>query len=573
MWNSPPRTPLEVTFEDNNSEPGTITPEYDAISPVVAHLEKLAVTHKDEHSEDSATTEYETSMESNTFVENSSPPESPIEAFLLRPETPKQPYNPWNSEAKVIVRSGQAFTSSEMNLMSLAVAEARHNGELPGTTETTLDANAIADDFNSLVHLRRVRGNHLDHAPPSYVRLREQITLGIQQRAASQERESQQEAARRVNHYLQAVEDEQRYYHATNAMVRRPTQQDFINIDDDMCSMVEHIIEQGIADATGPLRMNLKQQSEMFQQQRHFIQCQDRTLQQHNGLTLQQERAVQKHKDLVKRQAGTLQHYSDLLQQHHNLAQRQDYAIQQHGYALQQQNDLTQQQAGVLQKQSNLVERQDHALQQQNSLAQQHAGFLQQQDYALQRQYDLLQNQSYSLRTESRFFKKQNDALEKQNQAVREQLDVQSAHLARMQDLLEPHAYNNHATAQNLASANQLVNNLSNELPQVIKKAVEVTIEETARLHARQALESAVEIWQLGVRKNMSVTQSESTSDVSMETLDKLELDTEASATAAKKPGKKQKKATTHSEAIERSERSSLYRMVSKFKRRRIARN
>jgi hypothetical protein len=142
-----------------------------------------------------------------------------------------------------------------------------------------------------------------------------------------------------------------------------------------------------------------------------------------------------------------------------------------------------------------------------------------------------------------------------------------------MQGLLEPHAYNNHATAQNLASANQLVNNLSNELPQVIKKAVEVTIEETARLHARQALESAVEIWQLGVRKNMSVTQSESTSDVSMDTLDKPELDTEASVTAAKKPGKKQKKSTTHSEVIERSERSSLYRMVSKFKRRRIARN
>ncbi|KAJ4024095.1 hypothetical protein NW752_002663 [Fusarium irregulare] len=553
MWtSSPPRTPLEVTFEDNNSEPGTITPEYDAMSPVVAHLEKLAVTHKDEHVEDSATTEYEPSLETNSFVGNNSPPESPIEAFLLRPETPKQPYNPWNSEAKVTVRSGQAFTNSEINLMSLAVAEARHNGELPGTTETTLDANAIADDFNSLVHLRRVRGNHLDHAPPSYVHLREQITLGIQQRAASQERESQQEAARRVNHYLQAVEDEQRYYRATNAMVRRPTQQGFINVDDDMCSMVEHTIEQGIADATGPLRMNLKQQGDVFKQQGemlqhqnvilqqhdHFIQCQDHTLQQQSGLTLQQERAVQKHKDLVKRQAGTLQHYSDLLQQHHNLAQRQD-----------------------------------NALQQQNSLAQQHAGFLQQQDYALQRQYDLLQNQSYSLRTESRFFKKQNDALEKQNQAVREQLDVQSAHLARMQDLLEPHAYNNHATAQNLASANQLVNNLSNELPQVIKKAVEVTIEETARLHARQALESAVEIWQQGVRRNMSVTQSESTSDVSMDTLVKHELDTEASAIVAKKPGKKQKKATTHSEVIERSERSSLYRMVSKFKRRRIARN
>ncbi|RBR13123.1 uncharacterized protein FIESC28_08309 [Fusarium coffeatum] len=589
MWtSSPPRTPLEVTFEDNNSEPGTITPEYDAMSPVVAHLEKLAVTHKDEQIEDSATTEYEPSLETNTFGGNSSPPESPIEAFLLRPETPQQPYSRWNTGTNTTVHNGQVFTDPEIHAMSLALAEARHNGEFPGTSETALDAHAVAEDFSSLVYLRRIRGDILKPAPPSWVHLREQIALGIQQRSASRRRcESQNEAARRVNHYLQAVEDEQRYYHATNAVVRRPTQQGFSNFDDDMCSMVEHTIEQSIADATGPLRMNLKQQGEIFQHQNgilqqhdHFIKCQDHVLQQQNGLTLQQERAVQKHKDLVTRQTGTLQHYSDLLQQHHNLAQRQDCAIQQqnslaqqHAGFLQQQNDLTQQQAGVVQTQSNLVERQDHALQQQNSLAQQHAGFLQQQDYALQRQYDLLQNQSYSLRTESRFFKKQNDALEKQNQAVREQLDVQSAHLARMQGLLEPHAYNNHATAQNLASANQLVNNLSNELPQVIKKAVEVTIEETARLHARQALESAVEIWQQGVRRNMSVTQSESTSDVSMDTLDKHELDTEASTTAAKKPGKKQKKTTTHSEVIERSERSSLYRMVSKFKRRRIARN
>ena len=293
MWtSSPPRTPLEVTFEDNNSEPGTITPEYDAMSPVVAHLEKLAVTHKDEQVEDSAITEYEPSLETNTFGENSSPPESPIEAFLLHPETPQQPYSHWNPGTNTTVHNGQVFTNPEIHAMSLALAEARHNGEFPGTSETTLDAHTVAEDFSSLVYLRRIRGDIMKPAPPSWVHLREQIALGIQQRSASRRRcESQNEAARRVNHYLQAVEDEQRYYHATNAVVRHPTQQGFINVDDDMCSMVEHTIEQGIADATGPLRMNLKQQGEMFQHQNgilqqhdHFIQCQDHALQQQNGL-------------------------------------------------------------------------------------------------------------------------------------------------------------------------------------------------------------------------------------------------------------------------------------------------
>ncbi|KAL4723289.1 hypothetical protein ACLX1H_009779 [Fusarium chlamydosporum] len=519
MWASvPPRTPLEVTFEDSDSssDPGTAMPDYDSISPVVAHLEKLAVNHKDDHIDDCTASEYGASLESHTLVGDNSPPESPIEAFLLRPETPQQRYCPWNNEEKVTVRNGQTFTNSEIKLMSLAVAEARHNGELPATTETTLDVNAITDDFNSLVHLRRVRGDQLEHAPPSYVHLREQIALGIQQRAASQQRESQQEAARRVHHYLQAVEDEQRYYHATNAVVQHPAQKGFINVDDDMCSMVEHTIEQGIADATGPLRMNVgklavnvDQQTGLLQQQSHFIQYQNYSLQQQNDLALQQHSAVQRQTELAKQQARALQ---------------------------------------------------------------QQAGFLQRQDYALQQQYDLLQNQSYSLCKESRFFKKQNDALEKQNKAVREQLDLQYAHITRMQDLLEPQAFNNHATAQNLASANQLVSDLSHELPQVIKKAVKDTIEETSRLHARQAIQSAVDIWQQGVRSDMSLDETVSSSDRSVDTHGEPELDTPARATATKKLERK-KKASADSEVIERTERSSLYRMVSKFKRRRIARN
>ncbi|EKJ78817.1 hypothetical protein NXS19_010098 [Fusarium pseudograminearum] len=585
MWDStPPRTPLEVTFEDSDSEPGTITPDYDAMSPVVAHLEKLAVTHEDEKIEDSTTSKYEPSLESNTSVGDDSPPESPIEAFLPRPDTPHQSHCPLNPEGKITVRNGQAYTSDEIKLMYLSVAEARHNGELPATTETSLDVHAVTDDFNSLVHLRRVRGNHLEHAPPSYVHLREQIALGIQQRAASQHRDNQQEAARRVNHYLQAVEHEQRYYNASNAMVRRPIEHGFINVDDDMCSMVEHTIEQGIADATGPLRMNVgrfsanvEQHTGLLKQQSNFIQAQEYAVEKQVLLAAKQKSLAERLSATLQQNAGILQHQGNLTQHHagmlqhqSNIVQRQDSLTEHHAGILQRQDSLTQHHAGMLQHQSNIVQRQD-------SLTERHAGILQhqshvvqQQDQALQKQYDLLQNQSFSLRKESRFFKKQNDALEKQNQAVREQLKIQHDHIARMQDLLEPQAYNNYATAQNLASANQLVSNLSYELPQVIKKAFEDSIEETARMHARQALESAVDIWQQGIPYGMSANESVSSSDTTVDAYDKPELNTQIWA-AYKKPEKK--KATTDAEFPERSERSSLYRMVSKFKRRRIAHN
>ncbi|KAM0357164.1 hypothetical protein ACHAPY_005178 [Fusarium culmorum] len=543
MWDStPPRTPLEVTFEDSDSEPGTITPDYDAMSPVVARLEKLAVAHEDENIEDSTTSKYEPSLESNTSVGDDSPPESPIEAFLPRPDTPHQSHCPLNPEGKITVRNGQAYTSDEIKLMYLSVAEARHNGELPDTTETSLDVHAVTDDFNSLVHLRRVRGNHLEHAPPSYVHLREQIALGIQQRAASQHRDNQQEAARRVNHYLQAVEHEQRYYNASNAMVRRPTEHGFINVDDGMCSMVEHTIEQGIADATGPLRMNVGRFSA--------------NVKEHTGILKQQSELFKAHEYAVEKQVL-------LAAKQKSLAQRLGATLQQNAGILQRQDNLTQHQAGILQRQDNLTERHAGILQHQSHI-------VQQQDHALQKQYDLLQNQSFSLRKESRFFKKQNDALEKQNQAVRDQLKIQHDHIARMHDLLEPQAYNNYATAQNLASANQLVSNLSYELPQVIKKAFEDSIEETARMHARQALESAVDIWQQGVPYGMSENESVSSSDMTVDADDKPELNTQIWA-AYKKPEKK--KATTDAEFPERSERSSLYRMVSKFKRRRIAHN
>ncbi|TVY76270.1 hypothetical protein Focb16_v006934 [Fusarium oxysporum f. sp. cubense] len=469
---TPVRTPPSFTFEDSDSELDAemTMPDYESMSPVVANLEKMVANRKIVPSESSTTTETISSVERGTSTKrsissmDSTTPESPIEAFLSRPETPNYPYSNWSSTSAFTMRNGQVYNFGQLQMMSLEVAEARRNGEFPATNEPTLDANAVAEDFNSLIYLRRLRGNQLAPAPQSYIHFREQVALGIQVRQVSLKRETDQEVARRVDHYLQAVEAEQRYYNATNTMLQpreviNPTQQDFIDPHDDMCSMVEHTIEQGISDATGPLRMNvsnLKKQGEVFQEQ------------------------------------------TALLQQQNDMFQRQ-----------------TQQQNGLFQL---------HADQQNDLFLQQHSMFL---------------NHKASLRDQSRFFKKQADTLEHQNR-------VMNASLTHLSNLVEPQIYNNQATAQTLASANQLVVNLSQQLPETIRCAVE----EASQKQAREILEQALQIQQMAIANPQRDAKT---------------------ITAPVEEAQEKNAVAVGSDRDEQSERSSLYRMVRKFKRQRIS--
>ncbi|CVK86821.1 uncharacterized protein FMAN_05915 [Fusarium mangiferae] len=477
---TPARNPLSFTFEDGDSEfdAETTMPDYEPMSPVVANLEKMVANRK-------------TAPTSQAWT--APPPESPIEAFLSRPETPNYPYNSWNSTSAFTMRNGQVYSFGQLQMMSLEVAEARRNGEFPPTNEPTLDANAVAEDFNSLTYLRRLRGNLLAPAPQSYTHFREQVALGIQVRQASLKRETDQEVARRVDHYLQAVEAEQRYYNASNNILQRrevanPTQQDFIGPHDDMCSMVEHTIEQGISDATGPLRMNvsnLKKQGEVFQEQ------------------------------------------TALLQQQNDMFQRQtDGLVQQQSGLLRQQTDVFRHQTDVFQ----------HQTQEQNRLFQLHAG--QQNDLFLQ-QHSMFLNHKASLREQSRFFKKQTDTLEQQNR-------VMNASVTHLSNLIEPQIYNNQATAQTLASANQLFVDLSKQLPETIRCAVE----EASQKQARELIEQALQIQQMAIANPQPDAKTIS---------------------APVEEAQEKKAVAVDSARAERSERSSLYRMVRKFKRQRIS--
>ncbi|KAF5618321.1 uncharacterized protein FTJAE_12252 [Fusarium tjaetaba] len=530
---TPARTPLSFTFEDSDSEfdAQMAMPDYEPMSPVVANLEKMVANRKTVPSESGTTAETISSvgrsMSNKRSISSmdSTPPESPIEAFLSRPETPNYPCNNWNSTSTFTMRNGQVYSFGQLQVMSLQIAEARRNGEFPPTTEPTLDANAVAEDYNSLIYLRRLRGNQLAPAPQSYVHFREQVALGIQVRQASLKRETDQEVARRVDHYLQAVEAEQRYYNASNTALQHrevfnPTQQDFIDVHDDMCSMVEHTIEQGISDATGPLRMNvsnLKKQGEVFQEQTALLQHQNDMFQRQTD-------------GLVERQSGLLRQQNNTFQRQ---SEQQNSLVQQQTSLLRHQTDAFQQQA---QEQTSLLRHQtdvfQHQTQKQNDLFQLHAD--QQNDLFMQ-QHSMFLNHKASLREHSRFFKKQTDTLEQQNK-------VMNASVTHLSNLIEPQIYNNQAAAQTLASANQLFIDLSKELPETIRCAVE----EASQKQARELIEQALHIQQMA----------------------SADPQPDAKAISA---AQEMKDAAVGSDRAERSERSSIFRMVRKFKRQRIS--
>ncbi|KAJ4254891.1 hypothetical protein NW762_009689 [Fusarium torreyae] len=458
MWSPRPApTPPCVTFEDSDSDCDPIVPDYDGMSEVVTRLENLATTHDYTPVEDDLTMEgdsfeYDAFVEDNASIKESistrdstlirnAPPESSIEAFLPRPEIPKQHVHYFKPDTECTLLNGQVFTFGQLHVMSLEVAEARHNGEFPATAEVTLDAEAVTEDFNALMQLRRLRGDHRLFASEAYIQFRDQVANRIRQRHGSLNEETNQETARRVQYYLQAVENEKRYYNASNSMLQHrgitnPSQHGLVNVNDEMCSMVEHTIEQGISDATGPLRMNvgrlgaqavnLEQQNEIFQQQNIV------------------------HQVNLRRQSETLQ----------------------------QQSILARQQAQYLQQQNSFFRRQTGALQQQ-------AGVFAQQN-------SIFQHHAISLHQESRFFKRETGALRQQNRVMREQLELQNASLAHISYLVEPQTFNNQATAQNLDTANRLVSDLSNiatQIPEAIRKALDEAREKQER-EIREAQEA-----------------------------------------------------------------------------------
>ncbi|KAF4971390.1 hypothetical protein FZEAL_9872 [Fusarium zealandicum] len=203
-------------------------------------------------------------------------PESPIEAFLPRPDTPKETRFFMASPSNFMLAGGVPTSLGQIQGMASELAHARNNGEFPATAAPYADVNSTAEDYEALLRLRQLRGDQKLDAPEVYSQFLVETARRIHERDTSLDETTKQgEVARRVGTYLQAVEHEQRYFNAANNILQRrginnPTQLDLVNAGEEICSIVEQSIEQGIADATGPLRMNVgtfKQQNNVMSQQ------------------------------------------------------------------------------------------------------------------------------------------------------------------------------------------------------------------------------------------------------------------------------------------------------------------
>lgn len=195
------------------------------------------------------------------------PPESPVEEiapnhygspspnFLVHPPGPS-----------IVMVGGIGYPPSYIRVMANELAQARQNGEFPQTSTPLMDVGSIFEDYEDLLKLRRARADIAAPAPEAYNHLRVEITRRIQERDASLNEHAQKaEVARRVDTYLHSVEQERRYFEVASNMLQRrgitqPTQLDLDNISEEICSIVESSvehIEHTVADATGPLRLNM----------------------------------------------------------------------------------------------------------------------------------------------------------------------------------------------------------------------------------------------------------------------------------------------------------------------------
>lgn len=117
--------------------------------------------------------------------------------------------------------SGMQYAIAELRVMADLVSQARKTGELPPTTSSPLDSEAIIHDHNLLAQLRLARGDPALPPPGEYTRLRVEAARRIRERDARLgDDECKRAAAKRVEGYLRVVGQERRYYELAGVTAR-----------------------------------------------------------------------------------------------------------------------------------------------------------------------------------------------------------------------------------------------------------------------------------------------------------------------------------------------------------------
>lgn len=234
-------------------------------------------SNADSQSETSVATFGLEKLQTATFSGLMTPPDSPVDSVVNRDdlEDDHDFYQMATGPSAVLV-GDTAYTLGQIRVMADVLANARRNGEIPPTTSSPMDGHAVVKDYGHLAQLRDARGDTSMRAPQNYTQLRIEITRRIRERDELLEEQSKkEEAARRVNSYLRSVQHEHSYFEAANTILRRrglsqPTQLDLDNISEEILAVVEHAVDQNMAEATVPLRRNmerLNQESADFRDQ------------------------------------------------------------------------------------------------------------------------------------------------------------------------------------------------------------------------------------------------------------------------------------------------------------------
>ncbi|KAI6779839.1 uncharacterized protein J7T54_003763 [Emericellopsis cladophorae] len=171
----------------------------------------------------------------------------------------------------------QQCNTGQLRIMDNELVRARQNGEMPRTSASPLDKQAMIEDYGYLTQLREIRGDVTAPAPDTYKTLKVEIARRIQERdSTSNDEGMRQEAARRINSYLKSIEKERDFFDAATASTprtpsasgsqcsrscnsTRSSQVDGETIGEEIFSIVGEVADQTIHDATEPLKRQVQQ--------------------------------------------------------------------------------------------------------------------------------------------------------------------------------------------------------------------------------------------------------------------------------------------------------------------------
>lgn len=193
-------------------------------------------------------------------------------ALITPPETLRHSASQESLKAASVsmtVTSDVSLTADDIRSMSQELFEARLNQELPRTTSSPLNAQAVVEDYGFLIRLREQRGDPNTPPSDSYRQLLVEVARRIKERDSTlDEHEVKREAARRVSNYLSTLEHEQFIYNAATSTPStvsehdpspsQTSQVDAETFSEEVLSIIEQVADQTLLDATEPLRHHEK---------------------------------------------------------------------------------------------------------------------------------------------------------------------------------------------------------------------------------------------------------------------------------------------------------------------------